>query len=117
MITLTPSKKKNWMCFINLSLLSITLNIITPMIDISFIMKSYNYSYRHLNLFNESNDKFGKLNKDCWTNMFDAKCIVKPLVLKATLLIDGISKALFLLSQKICIHCIIIIILELWVLM
>jgi hypothetical protein len=45
--------------------------------------------------------------------MFNVECIVKSLILKVTLPIDAISKALFLLSQKTCIYCITIIILEL----
>jgi hypothetical protein len=53
------------MCFIDLSLLSITLNILTPTNDISCITTSCNCSYQHVNLFKESNDKFDKLNKDC----------------------------------------------------
>jgi hypothetical protein len=82
------------MCFMDLSLLSITLNIITPKNDISFITTSCNYSYRHVNLFNKFDDKFDKLDKDCWTFMFNVECIVKPSILKATLLVDAISKAL-----------------------
>jgi len=53
------------MCFMDLSLLFITLNIVVPTSDISSITTSYNCSYRHVNLFNEFDDKFGKLNKDC----------------------------------------------------
>jgi hypothetical protein len=52
------------------------------------ITTNCNYSYRHVNLFNESNDKFGKLNKDCWTSMFDVECIVKSSILKIILFID-----------------------------
>jgi len=48
----------------DLSLLSIIINILTPTSDISSITTSCNYSYQHLSLFNESDDKFGKLNKD-----------------------------------------------------
>ncbi len=53
------------MCFMDLSLLFIILNILTPTNDISFITTSCNCSYQHVNLFNEFDDKFGKLNKDC----------------------------------------------------
>jgi hypothetical protein len=53
------------MCFMEFSLLFITLNILAPTSDISSITTSCNYSYQHVNLFNESNDKFDKLNKDC----------------------------------------------------
>jgi hypothetical protein len=49
----------------DLSLLYITLNIIAPTNDISFITASCNYSYRHVNLFNVTVDKFGNLNNDC----------------------------------------------------
>jgi hypothetical protein len=51
------------MCFMDLSLLFITLNILAPKNDISSITTSYNCSYRHVNLFNEFDDKFGKLDK------------------------------------------------------
>jgi hypothetical protein len=63
----------------DLSLLYITLNIIAP----KSITISYNCSYQHVSLFNENNDKFGKLDKDCWTSMFNAEFIIKPLILKA----------------------------------
>jgi hypothetical protein len=53
------------MCFMDLNLLSITLNIIALTNDISSMTTSCNCSYRHVNPFNESNDKFGKLDKDC----------------------------------------------------
>jgi hypothetical protein len=84
----------------DLSLLSITLNILTPISDISSITTSYNYSYRHVSLFNESNDKFGKLKKDCWTCMFNVKCITKPSILKAILPIGVISKALVFVKSE-----------------
>jgi len=51
------------MCFMDLNLLSITLNILTPTSDISSMTTICNYSNRHVSLFNESNDKFGKVNK------------------------------------------------------
>jgi hypothetical protein len=38
--------------------------------------------------------KFGKLDKDYWTSMFNAESIVKLLILKAALHVDAISKAL-----------------------
>jgi hypothetical protein len=53
------------MCFMDLSTLFITLNILTPTNDISSITTNCNYSYWHVSLFNESDDKFDKLNKDC----------------------------------------------------
>jgi hypothetical protein len=56
------------MCFMDLSL-SITLNILTLIIDISSIITNYNCSYRHVSLFNESDNKFGKLDKD-YLNMY-----------------------------------------------
>jgi hypothetical protein len=56
------------------SLLSITLNIQAPTNDISFITTSCNCSYQHVNLFTEFNDKFGKLDKDCWIGMFNVDC-------------------------------------------
>jgi hypothetical protein len=84
----------------DLSLLFIILNILTPTNDISFITTSCNCSYQHVNLFNEFDDKFGKLNKDCWISMFNVECIIKPSILKPTLLVDAINKALVLLSQN-----------------
>ncbi len=54
---------------------------------ISSITTSCNCSYRHINLFNESNDKFGKLDKDYWTSVFNVKCIIKPSILKAIYLL------------------------------
>jgi hypothetical protein len=80
------------MCFMDLNILIIRLNIIVPTSDISSITTSCNCSYRHVSLFNEHDDKFGKLNKDCWTSMFSVECITK--LLKATLFVDAISKAL-----------------------
>ncbi len=52
------------------------------------------------NLFNEYDDKFGKLNKDCWTGVFNVECIVKPSILNTTLLVDAISKALVFVKSK-----------------
>jgi hypothetical protein len=59
------------MCLMDFSLLFITLNILTPTSDISSITTNYNCLYQHVSLFNEFNDKFGKLNKDCWIGMFN----------------------------------------------
>ncbi len=53
-----------------------------------------NCPYQHVSLFNEFDDKFGKLDKDCWIGMFNVECIVKLSILKAILPIDAISKAL-----------------------
>jgi hypothetical protein len=44
--------------------------------------------------FNEYDDRFSKLNKDCWIGMFNVGCIIKLSILKIVLLIDAISKAL-----------------------
>jgi hypothetical protein len=73
----------------DLNLLSMTLNIITPTSDISSIITSCNYSYHYVSLFNGFVDKFNKLNKDCWINM-----------LKATSPIDAISKALVIVKLE-----------------
>jgi hypothetical protein len=100
MITSTPPKKLFWMCFMELSLLFITLNILAPTSDISSITTNCNYSYQHVSLFNESDYKFGKLNKDCWIGMFNVECIAKPSILKATLPDDVISKALVFVKSK-----------------
>jgi hypothetical protein len=77
-------------------MLFITFNILAPTNDISSITTSYNCSYRHISLFTEFVDKFGKLNKVCWTNMFNVKCIVKPSIMKADLFVDGINNALIM---------------------
>ncbi len=47
-----------------------------------------------ISLFNKYDDKFDKLDKDCWASMFNVECIVKSSILKVVLLVDGISKAL-----------------------
>jgi hypothetical protein len=78
----------------NFSLLSITLNILAPTSDISSITTNCNHSYRHVSLFNEFDDKFGKLDKDCCTCMFNPECIIKPSILNVTLLVDAMSEAL-----------------------
>jgi hypothetical protein len=78
----------------NLDLLFITLSILAPTSDISFTITNYNCSYWHVNLFNEYDDKFGKLNKDCCTHMFNVECIIKPSILKATLTMNAINRAL-----------------------
>jgi len=48
----------------DLNLLLITLNILALIIDIPFITTSCNCSYQHVNIFNEFDGKFGKLNND-----------------------------------------------------
>jgi hypothetical protein len=57
-------------------------------------------SYQHVSLFNEFDDKFGKLNKDCWTCMFNVDCIIELSILKGALLIDAINKALVFVKSK-----------------
>jgi hypothetical protein len=78
------------MCFMDLNLLFITLNIVVLTSDISSITTTYNYSYLHVNLFNEFDDKFGKLNKDCWTCMFNVECNIKSSILKVALFVDAL---------------------------
>jgi len=78
----------------DLNLLFITLNILAPTSDISSIITSCNCSYQHVNLFDESYNKFGKLDKDCWTRVFNVECIVKPSILKVVLHVHAISKTL-----------------------
>ncbi len=80
--------------------LPITLHILASTSDISFITTSCNCSYQHVSLFNEFNDKFGKLNKDYWIGMFNVPCIVVPSILKTTLLVDAISKALVFVKSE-----------------
>ncbi len=84
----------------DLTLLSIKLNILTPTSDISPITTSCNCSYRHVNLFNESDNKFGKLDNDYWIGMFNVECIVKSSILKAILHVDAISKDLVFVKSK-----------------
>jgi hypothetical protein len=88
------------MCFMDLNLLFITLNILAPISNISSITTNYNCLYWNVSLFNEFNDKFDKLNRDCWTSMFNVECIVKPSILKATSHIGAISKALVFVKSK-----------------
>ncbi len=47
-----------------------------------------------MNLFNEFVNKFGKLDKDYWTNMFNVECIIKPSIMKSTIPVDVINKIL-----------------------
>jgi hypothetical protein len=85
----------------DLNLLSITLNILAPISDISSITTSCNCSYKHVSLFNEFDDKLGKLDKDCWTHMFNAECIIKPSILKAILPIDAIFVKILCIEKNI----------------
>jgi hypothetical protein len=84
----------------DLSLLSITLNILALASDISSKTTSCNCSYQHVSLFNESDDKFGKLDKDYWTCMVNVEYIVKLSILKGALPIDLISKTLVFVKSK-----------------
>jgi hypothetical protein len=61
---------------------------------------SCNCSYQHVILFNEFDYKFGKLSKDFWIGMFNVKCIIKPSILKTTLLVDATSNALVFIWLK-----------------
>ncbi len=61
----------------DLSLLSITLNILATTNVISFMTTSCNCSYQRVSLFIEFDDKFVKLDNDCWTSVFNVECIVK----------------------------------------
>ncbi len=58
-----------WICFMNLNILFITLNILAPTSDISSTTTIYNCWYQHINLSNEFDNKFGKLNNDYWTSL------------------------------------------------
>jgi len=93
-MTSKPHKNSFWICFIGLYEWSITQNILAPTKDISFITTSCNCSYRHVNLFKESNYKFDIVVNVCWTCMFNVECIVWPSILYAILPIDAISNAL-----------------------
>jgi hypothetical protein len=84
----------------DLSLLFLTLNILAPKNDISSIATNYNCSYRHVNLFNEYDDKFGKLNNYYWIGMFNVDCIIKLSILDVDLFADAISKTLIFVKSK-----------------
>jgi hypothetical protein len=84
----------------DLGLLFITLNILAPTSDISSITTNCNCSYQHVSLYNEYDDKFGKLNKNCWTCMFNVERIIKPSILKVVLPIGAINKALVFIKSK-----------------
>jgi len=86
-------QKQNWMCFMDLNLSFITLNILAPTSDISCIT-SCHCSHQHVKLFHEFDDKFGKLNNDHWTSMFNVKCIIISSKLNATLHVDAMNKTL-----------------------
>jgi len=53
----------------NLNILFIILNILALTGDISFTTTICNCWYQHINLSNEYDDKFGKLNSDYWTSL------------------------------------------------
>ncbi len=93
-------KQRKWMCFMDLSLLSITLNIWTPTNNISSITTSCNFSYWHVSIFNEFDDKFGKLNKYCWTICSMLNVLLNHQYWKAILLIDAISKTLVFVKSE-----------------
>jgi hypothetical protein len=82
------------------------LKILTPTNDISSITTSFNYSYWHMILiFNESNDKFGKLDKNCWISMFVVEYVVKPSILKVILLFhSSIIKEIQLVIGSFHVH-------------
>jgi hypothetical protein len=70
--------------------------------DISSLTISFNCLYQHVNLFNEFNDKFDKLDNDCWICMFNIECIVRPSILNIALPMDAMNRTLVLLNLKIC---------------
>jgi hypothetical protein len=82
----------------DMNILIITLNILVPTSVISSVTTSYNCLDWHECLFNEYDDKFGNLNKDCWTSMFSVECTIK--LLKTTLFVDAISKVLVFVKSK-----------------
>ncbi len=88
------------MCFMNINLLFITLNILAPISDISSIITSWNCLYWHVSQFNECDDTFKKLNKNFWIGMFNIKFIVKPSILKVISHVDTISKALVFVRNR-----------------
>ncbi len=92
MIKSRPQNNLFWICFMDLSLLFITLIILAPTSDISSITTSCNYSYQHVSLFNVSIDKFGKSDNDYWINMFNDKCIIKPSILNVALPMDAMKR-------------------------
>jgi len=59
-----PPKNLFSICFMNLTLLFITLTILALTCDISYVTTSCNCSYQHVSLFNVFVDKFGKLDND-----------------------------------------------------
>ncbi len=81
------------------NLLLIALNILEPTNDISSNTTNCNYSYQHVNLFNELNDKFGKLNNDCWTCIFNIECIT-PSILNTNLLVNTMNLVLIFVKIK-----------------
>ncbi len=84
----------------NLNLLSITLCISTLKSDIPCITTNYNCSYQHVSLLIKYNDKFGKVDNDCWTTMFDIGCIARPSLLNVVLPIDAMNKILTFVKFK-----------------
>lgn len=82
------------------NLLLIALNILEPTNDISSNPTSCNCSCQHVNLFNELNDKFGKLNNDCWTCIFNIECIIIPSILNTNLLVNTMNIVLIFVKFK-----------------
>jgi hypothetical protein len=70
--------------------------------DISSLTISFNCVYQHVCIFNEFNDKFDKLDNDCWIGIFNIECIVRLSILNIALPMDATSKTLVLLNLKIC---------------
>ncbi len=60
-----------------------------------------NCSYEFVNLFNEYNDKFGKLDKDCWIGMFNVEYIdFKSTIFKVDIPMDVIGITLVFIKFK-----------------
>jgi hypothetical protein len=60
-----------------------------------------NLSYYIVSLFNEYNDKFGKLEKDCWMSMSNVEYIdIKLTILKVDLPMDAIGTTLGFIKFK-----------------
>jgi len=93
-MTSRPLKNSFRICYITFNQLSIALNILARIRNISFKLQLVNYSYWHVSLFKEFNDKIDKFVNVCWIGMFNVECIVWPSILNVILLVDAISNVL-----------------------
>ena len=85
-------KKFIVICYIDCNFWSITLNILDPIREISFMTTNCNYLYLFVSLFKVSHDKLDNLVNDWFIETFKAKCIVVPFAWNKTFPMYAITK-------------------------